>query len=584
MSIMSKKSTLKKGTINEFIRMLSFMKKRKWIYIIGLIGGTLSKAVYNIISAFINKNMINAAVTKDISRLPKVFIMAAIALLMACILNPLCRYVFNKTIKKSVKDIREKMFSHMEDLPIDYFEKHHSGDTISRLTNDVNSIEVAYGDNIWSTVLTGLIGISSAIAMFWLDVRLALFMMCLSVISTKTNVKLAGPIRKVSDQIQSCKATATQYIGDMVSGFRVIKMLDLKSVSDKYLNENDIIAESNMKKIKKIAQLICINHVIGTCSFVGVFIIGSFMVYNKTTDFGTITAILSLQNGVTYALSACGEFFADLQESLSASARVFELLDKEKEHEKILINGISDEKNMINIKNLDFQYESNKKILDNININIGKGKSVALVGASGGGKSTITKLLLGFYPINHGEISINNKPLSTYNMKELRELIAYVPQDAFLFDGTIEENILYGKENASKEDVLDAAKMANAHNFIIEMPEGYKTQVGERGNKLSGGQRQRIAIARALLKDAPILLLDEATSALDTESELLVQEALNNLMKGRTTLAIAHRLSTIKNSDQIYVLEDGSVKEKGNHQELLNKKGLYYNLCKVSIN
>lgn len=584
MSAIDKKSKLKKLHANEFIRMLSLMKKRKWGYIAGLIGGTLSSALYNVISAFINKNMINAAVTKDISLLPQVFIMAIIALLMACLINPLFKYIFNKSIKKSVNDIREKMFSHMEELPINFFEKHHSGDTISRLTNDVNSIESAYGDNIWNTILTGLVGVSSAVTMLALDWRLALFMMCLSFISTKTNFKLASPMRKINDDIQSCKSTATQFISDMVSGFRVIKMFDLKCISNRYLDENNVIAENTMNRVNKTAELISVNHVISTFSFVGVFIIGSFMVYNKTVDFGTITAILSLQNGVTYALSACGECFADLQESLAGAARVFELLDTAKEHERILIGGTSTEGNMIDIKNLKFQYESDKKILDNINITVKEGESAALVGASGGGKSTITKLLLGFYPIENGEICIKNKPISSYTMKELRQLIAYVPQDAFLFDGTIEENILCGKVGASNEEIIKAAQMSNAHDFIIEMPEGYNTQVGERGTKLSGGQRQRISIARALLKDAPILLLDEATSALDTESEMLVQQALNILMKGRTAIVIAHRLSTIKNSDEIYVLEDGQVKEQGNHDELLNIKGLYYDLCKLTAN
>lgn len=575
---------LKKFHAGEVLRMLSFMEKRKYPYIIALIGGTICRALYNVIIAFINKTMINASIKKDISVLPEVLLISSIALFLACVINPVFRYIFNKSIKECVNDIRQKMFKHMECLPVDFFEKHHSGDTVSRLTNDVNAIETAYGENMWDTISTALVGVSSAVSMVVLNWKLAIFMICLSIVSTKTNFKLVLPIRKINDEIQSCKSKATEFISDMVSGFRVIKMFDLVCISDKYLNENKEIADNSMKRVKKLSELISVNHIISTCSFVGVFIIGSLMVYNNSADFGSVTAILSLQNGVTYALSECGQFFADLMESLAGADRVFQLLDEKKEQTRINIGGKCDEDNMIDIKHLSFKYDTDKKILNNVNISVKRGESVALVGESGGGKSTITKLLLGFYPIKQGEICINNKPLFSYTLKELRNLIAYVPQDAFLFDGTIKENIMYGNESASKEQIIKAAKMANAHDFIIEMKDGYDTCVGEKGSNLSGGQRQRIAIARALIKDAPILLLDEATSALDTESEMLVQKALNVLMKGRTSIVIAHRLSTIKKCSKIYVLESGFIKEQGNHQELLDKKGMYYNLCKLTAN
>ena len=242
---------------------------------------------------------------------------------------------------------------------------------------------------------------------------------------------------------------------------------------------------------------------------------------------------------------------------------------------------------MIQIKDLQFSYSSSDNadeskqeinLLDQINMNVKKGEFAALVGPSGGGKSTLVKIMMGMYHVGEDMLAIGGKSLSSYPLQELRNLMAYVPQDAYLFDGTIEENIRYGKPEASTEEIIAAARSANAQNFIIDQPDGYDTLVGERGTKLSGGQRQRIAIARALLKDAPLLLLDEATSALDSESEEIVQQALETLMKGRTTLAIAHRLSTIQHADKIYVLQAGHVVEEGTHESLLNLDGLYKEL------
>jgi ATP-binding cassette, subfamily B, bacterial len=238
---------------------------------------------------------------------------------------------------------------------------------------------------------------------------------------------------------------------------------------------------------------------------------------------------------------------------------------------------------MVELQDIGFSYNGTDRVLDGVSLSIGKGQMAALVGPSGGGKSTVLKMLLGYYPPQEGNIVVNAKSIGQYSLTELRDMMAYVPQDAYLFDGTVEENIWYGRPKATREEVIAAAEAANAHGFITELPEGYATKVGERGTRLSGGQKQRIAIARALLKNAPILLLDEATSALDSESEQLVQDALNRLMQGRTTIAVAHRLSTIRHADVIYVIEGGEVVEKGNHTELAEGEGLYNRLYELQF-
>jgi len=276
-----------------------------------------------------------------------------------------------------------------------------------------------------------------------------------------------------------------------------------------------------------------------------------------------------------------GSFLSQLQGCLAGASRVFEIMDMPEEKNRgSAYKGVTDSV-YIKFKNVSFNYGGQGQGLKNFSMDIERGCKAALAGPSGGGKSTVFKLLLGYYPQEEGEIIIDGKPIEEYSLTALRNMIAYVPQDTYLFDGTIYENIGLARPNASREEIIEAAKAAYAHDFISQQPDGYETMVGERGVRLSGGQKQRIAIARAILKDAPILLLDEATSALDSESELLVQKALEKLMAGRTVLTAAHRLSTIESSDVIYVVEEGSILEKGSHKELCKESGLYRKLWEL---
>jgi ATP-binding cassette subfamily B protein len=315
-----------------------------------------------------------------------------------------------------------------------------------------------------------------------------------------------------------------------------------------------------------------------------------------TVEVGTVWAITHLFGNASFMFGSVGDFVTQVQRALAGASRVFELLDWPVEQEKVAqpqksVPWSEQKESMITIRDLAFGYEGDDagdsgddvEVLRGISMSAGQGQVVALVGPSGGGKSTIVKLLLGFYPVRDGQIAIDGKLIEAYPLPQLRSMMAYVPQDAYLFDGTIEENIRYGKPDASREQIVAAAQAANAHDFVMEQPDGYDTPVGERGAKLSGGQRQRIAIARALIKDAPVLLLDEATSALDSESEQQVQDALGVLMEGRTTVAIAHRLSTVENADTIVVIDDGRVVEEGRHEELVGQGGLYTRLYELQF-
>jgi ATP-binding cassette subfamily B protein len=307
------------------------------------------------------------------------------------------------------------------------------------------------------------------------------------------------------------------------------------------------------------------------------------MMVNGQCSVGSLLALVMLMGKVTSLFNQLGSFVTQFQISMAGAARVFEILDILPEPERYIGSEVKKANGLISMEEGTFRYAEGILAIDRISFHVPQGSVAAIVGPSGSGKSTVMKLLLGYYPLDSGSIFVNGKPMGNYTLTELRDMMAYVPQDAYLFDGTIEDNIRYGRIEATYEEIVSAAIAANLHEFIINQPAQYKTMVGERGLYLSGGQKQRIAIARALLKNAPILLLDEATSALDSESEQLVQEAVQTLMKGRTILMVAHRLSTIEHADVIYVMEKGKIAEWGNHQELLATKGLYNHLYKMQI-
>ena len=319
----------------------------------------------------------------------------------------------------------------------------------------------------------------------------------------------------------------------------------------------------------------------GSITLIGVIVIGSVMVSNSDMSAGSVVASMQLFGGISFMFVQLGGFKAQMQRSLVGAVSVFEVLDEKEESASIagLPRIENDTEDMIRFDDVNFSYGGNP-VLKSLSFSVPKGSVVALAGPSGCGKSTILKILLGFYPHSSGNITVNGMELSDDTLGEIRNMFAYVPQDAFLFKGTIEENIKAGNIDSTKDDVVNAAKSANIHEFIMALPEGYNTQVGEFGTALSGGQRQLVSIARAFMKNAPILLLDEATSSLDSESEAEVHSALTNLMMKRTTLVVAHRLSTIEDADIIYVISDGKVAERGRHAELRRASGIYDDLCR----
>ncbi|CAM2833946.1 ABC transporter ATP-binding protein [Paenibacillus sediminis] len=562
---------------HESIRLLSFLRNRKWRYITGLFGECSIIASQPIIFAFALKGMADSAVQGDMNFLFHSSMLLCVFILFFSILMPASSYLLQWTVKQVMLDIRLHLLSHIYKLPVHYFDQHHSGDTISRMNNDVQTLEQYYGENFRYFILMIFYGMSSSITMLMFDWRFGLALMLIAFVAVLVNKKIATPLRSINDKILNQMSVLTEKLTDLVAGIQVSKMFRIQNlIASRYKNYNEQLTISMKKEGQIHALLESADFFVGFISFTGIIGVGMILVINGTIQYGVLLAAVPLQMTIVNVFRELGNSITRLQASLAGARRIFEILDHPSEAERYLIKAKLKEDSIISMSGVSFSYDQNFNALDHLTLEVSKGHIVALIGSSGGGKSTILKLLLGFYPPDVGYISINGRSLGEYTLTELREIISYVPQDPFLFDGTIEENIRYGNINASEDELISAARDAYIHDFISQLPEGYNTQVGERGSKLSGGERQRVAIARALLKNAPILLLDEATSALDNQSEYWVQQAINRLMMGRTTIVIAHRLSTIEHADQIYVIEGGRVVEQGNHEKLSGIKDSVY--------
>ena len=569
----------------EFIRVLAFIGSRSWLYYLSLVVYALVLGIcFNLVLAFVLRDVVDAAVTGDREILFRGLALAVGTLLGGLPILTISRYSIAYCARKTMSEVRLQVFKKIESLPISSFQSQHSGDLISRCMNDVGQMEAIYAQLLQVLgyfLVMGLVGMAFVFTIEW---RLGFLSLILGLATTALNAIFARPLRTVNDTIQNLLGKLTERLTDLVQSLPVTKMFHIERLIYRlYAHKNDDLANSEIKLARIDSLRSMLAELTSSIRGVGILVVGLFLVMNGTLALGSIWAIVYLLGNTNIMFAYLGGFINHLQQCLAGANRVLELLDWPSEPLRYPVlttqaTPSTTDPSIIALKDITFSYDDEQAILRGISLSAEQGQRVALVGPSGGGKSTIIKLLMGFHAVQTGNIVVSGQPISQYTLSTLRQMMAYVPQDAYLFDGTIEENIHYGKPEASKEDVVSAAKTANAHDFILEQADGYATPVGERGAKLSGGQRQRIAIARALLKDSPILLLDEATSALDSESEQLVQEALDVLMEGRTTLAIAHRLSTIENADQIYVVEKGQVVEQGQHDELLEQGGLYRTL------
>ncbi|SFE22759.1 ABC-type multidrug transport system, ATPase and permease component [Paenibacillus algorifonticola] len=576
---------MKKSNKQQIARLARLLDRRKLSFFLSFLGFGIMSSSVSIITAMLVSTFLDAITEKNMDAVITLCIQFMLIVVAMCILTPLFQYWYGKTVKTIMNSMRLRVFHHMEKLPVTYYENSHSGDSLSRITNDLQTMENAFSGEALTLLSLMATGTISAIIMFYLDWRFAVAMIFLGMLSTYVNSRYAKPFRTIGTEIQEQSGVQLERLTNLVAGTQVSRTFQMvDGMNRKYKETTTRLADLFLLRAKKSAYLTSTNYFLLWINNGGAFIIGAFMLINGQMTIGSLLGVILLLENVTNLFRNLGVFWSNLQSSLAGADRVFDLLDVAEEPEryasvlKEVAVSSSNEDGMLDFKNVSFAYHKDENVLNGLNLHVDKGQLVALVGPSGGGKSTIMKLLLGFYPFSEGDIRIAGKSFAEYSLEELRDSMAYVSQDPYLFEGTIEQNIRYGKMDATAEEVVEAARAAFAHDFITEQTDGYNTAVGERGVRLSGGQKQRIAIARAILKNAPILLLDEATSALDSDSELAVQQGIERLMEGKTTIAIAHRLSTIEQADTIVVVDRGTIMEQGKHDELLAAGGAYSRL------
>lgn len=572
-------------------RYLQFVKPYKYrifaTIIVGIIKFGIPMLIPLLIKYAIDGVINNHALTTD-EKVHHLTIAIGIALFIFVIVRPpiefIRQYLAQWTSNKILYDIRKKLYNHLQALSARFYANNQVGQVISRVINDVEQTKdfILTGlMNIWLDCITIIIALS---IMFFLDVKLTLAALFIFPFYILTVYVFFGRLRKLTRERSQALAEVQGFLHERVQGISVVKSFAIEDNEAKNFDKkNTNFLTRALKHTRWNAySFAAINTVtdIGPIIVIGV---GAYLAISGSITVGTLAAFVGYLELLFGPLRRLVATFTTLTQSFASMDRVFQLIDEDYD----IKNGVGAQpieikQGRIDIDHVSFQYNDNEApILKDINLSIEKGETVAFVGMSGGGKSTLINLIPRFYDVTSGQILIDGHNIKDFLTGSLRNQIGLVQQDNILFSDTVKENILLGRPTATDEEVVEAAKMANAHDFIMNLPQGYDTEVGERGVKLSGGQKQRLSIARIFLNNPPILILDEATSALDLESESIIQEALDVLSKDRTTLIVAHRLSTITHADKIVVIENGHIVETGTHRELIAKQGAYEHLYSI---
>jgi ATP-binding cassette, subfamily B, bacterial MsbA len=511
-------------------------------------------------------------------------ILICVTMLLGNTFRYLERVIATKIRADLVKNLRMDFFTKISQMHIGYFNNSRKGDLISRFTNDVAEIENAVMNSLKSVLREPLMIISYFIVLFTISVKLTLFTMVVLPLTGGVLAEIIKRLKKQATGSQESLGRIVNILDETFGGMRVVNAFNARNFIISRLEKESSLYRTLSKGVAYKNELASpVSEILGTFIMGGIIIIGGTMVLgeNPSIDASSFMLFLAVYAMIIQPAKNFSNGITSLQRGTASATRIFSIIDQEPliKSKPDAIELKSFEKS-IEFKNVSFAYEAHN-VLENINLTIEKGKTLALVGPSGGGKSTLADLIPRFYDPVNGEVLLDGVSLVDYELESLRKQMGVVTQESILFNDTIYNNIAFGMPHVSEEDVIRAAKIANAHDFISQTEDGYQTYIGERGSKLSGGQRQRLSIARAVLKNPPILILDEATSALDSESEKLVQEALFNLMKNRTSIVIAHRLSTIQHADEIVVIQEGRIVERGSHETLSALNGVYRKLIDI---
>lgn len=572
-------------------RYLKFVKPYRYRIIATIIVGIIKFGIPMLIPLLIKyaiDGVINNHSLTNQEKFSHLGVAIGIALFIFVIVRPpiefIRQYLAQWTSNKILYDIRKQLYNHLQALSARFYANNQVGQVISRVINDVEQTKdfILTGlMNIWLDCITIIIALS---IMFFLDVKLTFAAIFIFPFYILTVYFFFGRLRKLTRVRSQALAEVQGFLRERVQGMSVIKSFAIEDNEAKnFDNHNKNFLQRAFQHTRWNAYSFAAINTVTDLGPIIVIGVGSYLAITGSITVGTLAAFVGYLEQLFGPLRRLVSSFTTLTQSFASMDRVFQLMDEDYD----IKNGIGAQpikisEGQIDLKHVSFKYNENEKeVLHDINLTINKGETVAFVGMSGGGKSTLINLIPRFYDVTQGEILIDHHNVKDFLTGSLRNQIGLVQQDNILFSDTVKENILLGRPDATDDEVVEAAKMANAHDFISNLPNGYDTEVGERGVKLSGGQKQRLSIARIFLNNPPVLILDEATSALDLESEAIIQEALDVLSKDRTTLIVAHRLSTITHADRIVVMENGRIVETGTHQQLINKRGAYEHLYSI---
>jgi len=584
------KRKINKENLSKLTRIFSFVIPYKTYFILGMVCLLFSSTIL-MAFPFISGKLLDAASGKDewiIKGLNNISFLLIGVLAVQSFFSFFRVYFFAQVSERGLADVRKTLYNKFMDLPMTFYDNRRTGELVSRITSDVALLQDTFSVTLAEFIRQILTLIIGVIFIIYTTPALSLFMLFTFPFIIVGAMVFGTYIRKLSKKTQDELAATNIVVEETLQSVLMVKAFtNEKYETGRYATALSKVVKTALKTATFRAAFISFIIFAIFGGIVGIMWYGAKLVSIGEMTVGDLLSFVLYTTFIGGSIAGLGDLYGQIQKAIGASERMIEILDEADEkpeqgirlHEGIVQGNIS-------FKNVRFRYPTREdvEVLKDLSFEVKSGQKVALVGPSGGGKSTIVQLLMRFYPLNEGSISLDGQYINQFSLDTYRSQIGIVPQEVILFGGTIKENIAYGKPNATEEEILEAAKRANALDFIMGFPEGLETIVGERGVKLSGGQRQRVAIARALLKNPRILILDEATSSLDAESEHVVQEALEELMKGRTTLIIAHRLATIRKVDNILVLEKGQIIESGTHEELVKKEGgLYQNLVRLQF-
>jgi ABC-type multidrug transport system fused ATPase/permease subunit len=583
------KVKLDSNSLQKALRIFKYGKNHKWKFFLGLLFLLLTSATALAFPKLMGM-LVDCVTNKDLSRANEIAVALMVILALQAIFSFFRISLFVNFTENSLSNIRFALYENLVKLPMSFYSQKRVGELNSRISADISQLQDTFTTTIAEFLRQFILIIGGFVILGSISPKLTLMMLAIVPVVAVAAVIFGRFIRKYGKKTQDKVAESQVIVEETLQGISNVKA---------FANEWYEIQryKNKIKEIVKIAIkggqyrgyfasfiILCLFGCVVAVVWYGI----TLTIKGEVEGVGDLISFVLYTTFIGASFGGIAEMYAQIQKAVGATERVFELLEETPEAINANQKGtlIEKIKGTVSFKNVAFSYPSRKEVevLKDVNFSAEFGQKIAIVGPSGAGKSTISSLLLRFYDITSGEILVDGKNIYDYDLENLRGNMSIVPQDVILFGGTIRENIAYGKPDASDEEIMLAAKQANALNFVEGFPEKFETLVGERGVKLSGGQRQRIAIARALLKNPSILILDEATSSLDSESEKLVQEALEVLMEGRTSIIIAHRLSTIRNADKILVLDNGKITEEGTHQELINlENGIYKNLSNLQF-